>query len=222
VTIRRILLGLLVLAMMSLPLSANITFSTGGVSCSGGLCTPYASATTITFDGSNGNLLPQTFGLAQYIGIGTGSPFVNGSVSGEYAAPPSDTTDYLTVGSPNRPSEVDIIFSQSLRYFGMYFGSPDAYNHITFQFQSGATTFATFTGDQLSTIDHGDQTVGVYVNFFADAAQAFDKVVMTSTSPAFESDNHAYSTTAVPDGGTTASLLGLALGFVGLLSRRLK
>src|SRR4051794_13478071 len=67
---KRLLQCAFFLGMMSLPLSADITFSNGGVSCStaqgtAGLCTPYAAqgAQTISFDGlAPSTVLSQTFG----------------------------------------------------------------------------------------------------------------------------------------------------------------
>jgi VPDSG-CTERM motif len=226
------LLCVLLLGMMSLPLSANITFSLGGLNCTtpqgiAGLCSNQANAQTITFDGLAGTPFTQTFFLATYTGVG-GSPFVNDSVSGQYAAPGAtsldpqrqDATDYLTVGSPNRPSEVDIAFSAPIFYFGFYMGSPDTYNRI--QFKNNGTVIGDFTGNQL--IPPGSQSwaVGEYVNFFEWGSTGITDIVMSSSAAAFETDNHAYSTTAVPDGGTTALLLGLAFGAIGLVTRRLK
>lgn len=232
---------MLLLGLMSLPLSADISYSLGGVACStaggiAGLCTPYAAAQTISFDGLAGTLLPQLFldslsGPVEYTTSGSGSPFVNGSVSSQYAAPGAtsldplrqDVTDYLTVGSPNRPSVVNINFLVPMFYFGFYMGSPDTYNQVRFTFvgQNGQV-IQSFSGDELIPPGNQSWAVGEYVNFFQSGSTGFTNIVMSSTSAAFETDNHAYSTTPVPDGGTTASLLGLALALGGLVSRKMR
>ncbi|MBC8165388.1 MAG: hypothetical protein H7Y20_05900, partial [Bryobacteraceae bacterium] len=86
------------------PASATTAvFTPGGVNCANaGICSAEVGATTITFDGLGASTLsPYVTGIATFSYM-NGSPFVNGSVSGEYAAPPNDNTDYLSIGSPNK------------------------------------------------------------------------------------------------------------------------
>ncbi len=206
----------------SLPLSADpyVLLSVGGTNCgSAGVCTSVSGATTITFDGLAGQTGAQVFGPATYTPVGTGSPFVNGSVGGEYAAPPGDSTDYLTLGSPSRPSAVDITFGTAMSYFGFYMGSPDSYNNVKFEFYLNGDRVETFSGSQLGGVANGDQSIGRYLNFnAANGNPGFTKVRMYSDAIAFETDNHAYK--AVPNGGVTVMLLGGVL--VGLESLRRK
>lgn len=214
-----VLCGLIV--GLSSPLSANLVISQGGVACAipnSGLCSPNLNATTITFDGLAGQLLPYSTGPVTYswAGGGAGSPFVNGNVGGQYANPPGDSTDYLTVGSPGRPNQIDITFSTPMRYFGLFMGSPDTYNFITFDFYS-PDGVQTISGSDLFAVANGDQTKGQYFTFTTNpASQGFDRITLRSDGVAFETDNHSYQ--AVPDGGMTLMLLGGAL--VGLESLR--
>ncbi len=216
----------LVSAAAILPLSADVVVTTLGVNCTydqnaidgnAGLCTAVTGATTITFDGlTSAQTSPYTSGIAKYSwGTSDNSPFVSGSVGGQYAAPPNDNTTYLTVGSglPGRPNPVTIDFSTPISYFGMYLGSPDSYNVLAFNNGVLVKQFDGFSPN------NGDQSIGQYLNFNAtDSSSYFNQIVMTSNTAAFETDNHAYK--AVPDGGMTLMLLGGAL--VGLETLRRK
>lgn len=63
----------------------------------------------------------------------------------------------------------------------------------------------------------GDQSVEDFVNFSATGGTTFDEIVMTSSSPAFETDKPAYLASPEP-----ASILGLGtiLLVVGSALRR--
>jgi hypothetical protein len=204
-----------------LPLTASpINFYLGGVNCgSAGICTPDPRATTITFD-LLGSSTPQPYidGDATYTWTAPGTPFVDGSSGGQYASPPNDTTPYLAVGSPDRPETVTISFSQPLSYFGFYLGSPDAYNVISFYGGPGLTLLQSFTGAQLINPGNGDQLLGDFVNFDATGT-LIGEIVMTSTSPAFETDNHAYDEAPEPATGCMLAL-GLALALAAAAARR--
>ena len=91
---------------------ADITVSLGGVPCknAAGLCSPIASASTITFDTLLNSVVdPQSFTLSN--GIATYSwtpnpvsPFVRGSVPNEAAAPPFDLV-LLDLNMPEMSAE---------------------------------------------------------------------------------------------------------------------
>ncbi|MEB3293670.1 MAG: PTPA-CTERM sorting domain-containing protein [Synechococcales bacterium] len=144
-----------------------------------------------------------------------GGGVVSGSLAGQYAQPLNDATRYLTLGGSNEPSPVTINLASLHDYFGLYWGSIDRYNSI--EFFSGGTSVGAFTGAVVAgatglTADGGQfsNASNRYVNFFAGAGEAFDRIVLTSTSPAFESDNHAFR--QVPTPALLPGLIGLGAG----------
>lgn len=196
---------------------ATITFTAGGVPCvPAGMCTAETDATTIDFETPYAD--HWTAGIATFsFAVGNMPSFVIGSVTGEYASPTFDNTRYLTVGSPNRAGEVSITFASPIDYYGLYFGSPDPYNVIRFYGRSAdADPVATFTGTQLMpAAQSGDWDSAEFINFSVHNGTV-ERIVLTSSTAAFESDNHAYraalSVASVPEPAT----FGLAGAFLGL------
>ncbi len=177
--------------------------------------------------GSDGTL-SSVDGLVKF-STPNGSPaVVKGSKDGQYATPAGDDSNFLTISPTTsnvigNTSEVDLNFTQSLDYFGLYWGSVDAYNSI--DFYSGNKLLKTFTGkDVPGTNAAGDQhntPDNVFVNFFADKNEMFDKIVLKSTAPAFESDNHAYRVASVPESSSMLGILAFgALGAGSFLKRK--
>jgi hypothetical protein len=152
----------------------------------------------------------------------TGGGVKNGSVSGSWASPPADTSNYFTVGpSTTTPATVALGFLAS--YFGYYGGSPDTYNSISLF--NGESLVKTFTGTELAgfagVAADGNQSVGRYWNIFAqNSGEFFDTVQFASVDNAFETDNHAVLA-AVPEPETYAMMLA-GIGMMGFMVRRRK
>jgi hypothetical protein len=163
---------------------------------------------------------------------------VQGSVDGQYATPFGDTSKYLTISPTGdkvngkdfagSSGDVTINFASALDYFGFYWGSVDKYNFV--DVYSGNNLLKTFTGADVPGAPANGQQSGsannVYVNLLASQGETFNKVVMRSTSRAFETDNHSYKVAAVPESSSALSLLAFgALGAGSLIkgkSKRLK
>lgn len=206
--------------------SFAITVTSGGAAQTNqGLFTLVSN--TITLDFNNG-LLPNNANVV-YEGLATN--IITGSVSGVSAAPPNDTSAYLTIG-PARGQSVTVRFAAVVNYFGFFAGSLDTYNFVDLYL--GNTKVNSLSGTQLATLGgfpaDGNQGRGIYVNVFADtSAEHFDRIVLYSTSNAFETDNHSFrfanrspgAETAVPEPGSwMMAIIGVALIAIGRRAAR--
>ncbi|MEH1854896.1 MAG: PEP-CTERM sorting domain-containing protein [Nostoc sp.] len=206
------LLGMTAVVMSANPASAvTLQVNTGQFSS-------YADAQTITFDNGTAN---DPNGFATYSNITNN--IVQGSVSGQYASPYGDNTDFLAispVGSnvAGDTGFVNIDFKQAVNYFGFYAGSLDSYNYI--DIYNGNQLLKTFSGADVPTATaDGNQTSlqsNLFINLVADTGETFDRVVLRSDGVAFETDNHAYVLASVPESNPMLGVL--AIGACGMMS----
>ena len=176
-----------------------INFNPSGIGC---------GSTGITCTGDYAIITPPpTDGKSSAPGIGGGA---------------KDPTNYLTVPSNNSTGSATIsLGSSGNHYFGLLWGSIDAYNTLTFLLDDG--TNLSYTGASINDPATGNQTdeaSNKYVNFFQ--LPAFHAVQFSSKGYAFESDNLAYSD--VPEPGNLVlfglGALALLVGFRGRFSGR--
>jgi hypothetical protein len=128
-----------------------------------------------------------------------------------YATPYGDATNYLAVLG-GRSEQID--FTGLKSSFGLYWGSVDTYNSLTFY--NGNTVVATISGADVAPplAANGGQTDYASNGYILiSALPQFDRVVAASSSNSFEFDNVAAGTSAVPEPSTWAMLL---IGFAGI------
>lgn len=209
-----LIMGAAAFTVISAPAEA-IMLTFGGTPVAGqGQFSNVPGVTTIDFESG-----APTSGLAVYSAPGPGPAVVSGNtVTSRLSV--DDSSRYLAVsilGDARGTTPVTIAFANPLDYFGLYWGTPRANNTISFF--NGNTLLQSFSGDALYSIV--PSTGAAYANFFAEAGESFNKVVLSEMSVAFESDNHAYKVAAsesVPEPVT--SLTAFASVVTGVLMKR--
>ncbi|MGJ4892143.1 VCBS domain-containing protein [Bradyrhizobium sp. HKCCYLRH3099] len=134
-------------------------------------------------DGFYSQALHATFTASGAAGIVQGSSSV---LSAPYMDGGRDQTKYLTIGANAHET---ITFDSIKNSFGLYWGSVDAYNSISFYSNNKLVAF--YTGSDVAPlIANGGQTSSAsngYVEFLG--LTPFNKVVLASSQNAFELDN---------------------------------
>ena len=151
--------------------------------------TPYSWATVETFD--NGTTNPFDYNTLLWSWNPTGEFTVRQGplVSGESAPPAGDSTFYVSVPQlydlDNTASVTVNNLGGTYDYFGIFWGSVDTYN--TLSFYNGTSLVGSYTGSDAITPSaaNGNQTApstNLYVNFYFDNSEVFDSFVMSSTT----------------------------------------
>jgi hypothetical protein len=182
------------------------------------------SATVLTFD----DLAIGSLSAYQFSGgaLSGSAAIENTSLVGIYAQPAGDTTNYLSISYPSAAGAVQLAFSSPENYFGLFWGSIDSYNTITFLRDQGQ--IATFSGATIAgltgLVADGEQQSPLsnrYINFYLGAV-FYDEVILSTANFVFEVDNIAFGDPPVPVSEPgTVMLLGSALYGLFIRSRRL-
>ena len=148
------------------------------------------------------------------VGLSGDYQLETGSVSGQYAAPFQDTTQYLNVFGGHTAS---LAISPALKALSFYWGSIDNYNTVSFF--SGSNLVASFTGAQVPAAP-ADGSQGNPVNnrrvSFNFGGEQISRVDFNSGQNSFELDTVSG---AVPEPATWALLI-VGMGMTGATMRR--
>jgi hypothetical protein len=202
-----------------------------------------------TFDDGQGGCAVNS--AAQGIAV-SGNYWLTKGLSAGLAAPPAnDTTCYAagpaSLSSVASENSVTIDWSnflatnlpgRKINYLGLYWGSIDGYNDITFYSKGAAINIASINGAALNKTklngsdilqfggNSGDQAnpnTNRYVNLFFGEDEQFDKLVFTSSSYAFEIDNLVIKVADVDkqvSAPGTFALFGFVIAALGWSRRR--
>ncbi|WP_108512242.1 VCBS domain-containing protein [Bradyrhizobium algeriense] len=147
--------------------------------------------------------LGATFAASGNAGIVNGFP----TATTTHAPSPGNQqpTNYLSIGGGGTET---ITFASEKNAFGLYWGSLDSYN--TIKFYDGTTPVASYTGNDISPLfPTGNQSSfssNGYVEF--SGLPPFNKVVLSSSSNAFEIDNISAGNVPGPDTGLSGPIKG--------------
>lgn len=190
-----------------------VTAAVGGV--------PSVSGATLeTFDEPSPSIL--TLSGAAYLFTGTNpqigtAPYFSGSTAAYFGETPSvgfDNSQYVTV---EQDGSATLSFSTPQNYFGIFIGTIDAPNRLTF-YDSANNVIGTVLGSDIPgiTLGSGLPSDSSYVNITSTIP--FSEVVADNVGDAFEFDDVAYAM-VVPE-PTSLSLLAIGMIGITLLRRR--
>jgi hypothetical protein len=184
------------------------------LSAQGETTTSVAGATTIDFNSGCG-----------YASCAGDFQIVIGTQSGLYAQPAGTNTHFLAVPNPNANGSATFTLGAESDYFGLFWGSVDAYNSISFYFGGNLITSysgADLVGAQFANGDQVSLSSNRYINFDF-GSEKFDTIKFTSNGFAFESDNHAFRNLAtVSEPSMLLLVMGGLLSLVGVRLRKTK
>ena len=214
-----VIVSIVMMMAFAVPASAYIT-NFNNVLGNGGFTSPYSNVVE-TFDGTGG-----VFAMQQGWSWVGNRAFVQGT-SGDAAAPwwyptgARDLTYYVTVPdvlSAGAANSVTVEFGgATYNYFGLWWGSMDNYNTLTFLLAGGGELSVTGSSFSSGSGAQEIQDTNKYVNFLG--LPEFYGFRMTSTQYAFEADNIAVGRVNVPE---PLSLILFGSGLLGLLGLRRK
>lgn len=203
-----------VLFMCLMPLTAGAYFINYDYTADGN---NFTSPYSVTVENFNGGLSAGWTWTGSY-------EIVNGSLEGKYSAPggidgaTKDLTDYVTAprSDSSGSGSVRVTGLPVSNYFGLWWGSMDTYNTLTFY--NGDLVVATITGTDVAVGNdaNGNQIIPAtnhYVNFLG--LPNFDSFEMSSSQFAFEADNIAVGNVPIPP-----ALWLLGSGLLGLIGIR--
>jgi hypothetical protein len=219
--------GIMLLGMAGVAHAVSINYLFAVEADGNSYTSPYAGVTIIDFNSTPVGTLPAGWSGDGYVQTGTK---LTTPTSAGYSAPfgvsAKDTTPYLAVPMDRSGVDnyVETSFTESHNYFGLWWGSLDTYNTLTFLFNG--TIVDSYTGSDIASPFPADGAQkehynNLYVNFLD--LPTFNGVRIESSNYAFELDNIALATNPVIPEPSTLLLLGAGLlGLAGVRRRKMK